>query len=221
MPFSQLGLHSALVKAVTELGYQNPTPIQTQAIPCILAGKNVLAAAQTGTGKTASFVLPLLHRFADAPKIRPKRVRTIILTPTRELALQVEQNINQYAKYLSLTAMAMYGGVDAAPQKKRLIEGVDLLIATPGRLLDMYTQRAIRFDEVSVLVLDEADRMLDMGFIEDINSIIEKLPEQRQNLLFSATLSKQVKALAKTAIPDAIEIEISRPNMVQPNWLVN
>lgn len=212
MQFSQLGLHSALVKAVTELGYQNPTPIQTQAIPSILAGKNVLAAAQTGTGKTASFVLPLLHRFADAPKIRPKRVRSIILTPTRELALQVEQNINQYAKYLPLTAMAMYGGVDAAPQKKRLIEGVDLLIATPGRLLDMYTQRAIRFDEVSVLVLDEADRMLDMGFIEDINSIIEKLPEQRQNLLFSATLSKQVKALAKTAIPDAIEIEISRKN---------
>ncbi|MEL4273877.1 DEAD/DEAH box helicase [Shewanella xiamenensis] len=212
MPFTQLGLHSALIKAVTELGYQSPTPIQAQAIPSILAGKNVLAAAQTGTGKTASFVLPLLHRFADTPKIRPKRVRTIILTPTRELALQVEQNINQYAKYLPLTAMAMYGGVDAAPQKKRLIEGVDLLVATPGRLLDMYTQRAIRFDEVSVLVLDEADRMLDMGFIEDINSIIEKLPEQRQNLLFSATLSKQVKALAKTAIPDAIEIEISRKN---------
>ncbi|MEL4428912.1 DEAD/DEAH box helicase [Shewanella mangrovisoli] len=210
MPFSQLGLHSALVKAVTELGYTNPTPIQTKAIPSILAGKNVLAAAQTGTGKTASFVLPLLHRFTDAPKIRPKRVRAIILTPTRELALQVEGNINQYAKYLPLTAMAMYGGVDAAPQKKRLIEGVDLLVATPGRLLDMYTQRAIRFDEVSVLVLDEADRMLDMGFIEDINSIIEKLPEQRQNLLFSATLSKQVKALAKSAIPDAIEIEISR-----------
>lgn len=117
MPFTQLGLHSALIKAVTELGYQSPTPIQAQAIPSILAGKNVLAAAQTGTGKTASFVLPLLHRFADAPKIRPKRVRTIILTPTRELALQVEQNINQYAKYLPLTAMAMYGGVDAAPQK--------------------------------------------------------------------------------------------------------
>lgn len=119
-------------------------------------------------------------------------MRAIILTP-RELALQVEENINQYAKYLPLTAMAMYGGVDAAPQKKRLIEGVDLLVATPGRLLDMYTQRAIRFDEVSVLVLDEADRMLDMGFIEDINSIIEKLPEQRQNLLFSATLSKQLR----------------------------
>ncbi|QYJ77479.1 DEAD/DEAH box helicase [Shewanella acanthi] len=222
MPFSQLGLNSAIVKAVTELGYSKPTAIQTKAIPVILSGKNVLAAAQTGTGKTASFVLPLLERFAESPKIRPKRVRAIILTPTRELALQVEANINQYAKHLPLTGMAMYGGVDSAPQKRRLIEGVDLLVATPGRLLDMYTQRAIRFDEVSVLVLDEADRMLDMGFIEDINSIIEKLPEDRQNLLFSATLSKQVRALARTTITDAIEIDVSKNSQTAPKieqWL--
>ncbi|MGL4448879.1 MAG: DEAD/DEAH box helicase [Shewanella sp.] len=210
MPFSKLGLSDPIVKAITELGYVNPTPIQAKAIPVILSGQNVLGAAQTGTGKTASFVLPLLERFANCPKIRPKRVRAIILTPTRELALQVEQNITQYAKYLPLSAMAMYGGVDATPQKKRLIEGIDILVATPGRLLDMYTQRAIHFDEVSVLILDEADRMLDMGFIDEINKIIEKLPHERQNLLFSATLSKQVRALAKTAVNHPIEIEISK-----------
>ncbi|MGL4516983.1 MAG: DEAD/DEAH box helicase, partial [Shewanella sp.] len=126
MPFSKLGLSDPIVKAITELGYVNPTPIQAKAIPVILSGQNVLGAAQTGTGKTASFVLPLLERFANCPKIRPKRVRAIILTPTRELALQVEQNITQYAKYLPLSAMAMYGGVDATPQKKRLIEGIDI-----------------------------------------------------------------------------------------------
>lgn len=222
MPFSKLGLSDPIVKAITELGYASPTPIQTKAIPVILSGKNVLGAAQTGTGKTASFVLPLLQMFADAPKIRPKRVRAIILTPTRELAVQVEENIRQYAKYLPLTSMAMYGGVDAAPQKKKLIEGVDILVATPGRLLDMYTQRAIHFDELSVLVLDEADRMLDMGFIEDINKIIEKLPTQRQNLLFSATLSKQVRVLAKTAVENPVEIEIARNAATAPQidqWL--
>jgi len=222
MPFSKLGLSEPIVKAITELGYSTPTPIQAKAIPVILSGRNVLGAAQTGTGKTASFVLPLLQMFADSPKIRPKRVRAIILTPTRELAVQVEDNISQYAKYLPLTSMAMYGGVDATPQKKRLIEGVDILVATPGRLLDMYTQRAIHFDELSVLVLDEADRMLDMGFIEDINKIIEKLPPQRQNLLFSATLSKQVRVLAKTAVENPIEIEIARNAATAPQidqWL--
>ncbi|MGL6013340.1 MAG: DEAD/DEAH box helicase, partial [Shewanella oncorhynchi] len=190
MPFSKLGLSDPILRAITELGYSQPTPIQEKAIPVILKGKNLLAGAQTGTGKTASFVLPILQMFAEMPKIRAKRVRALILTPTRELAVQVEDNIAKYAKYLPLTSMAMYGGVDATPQKQRLIEGVDILVATPGRLLDMYTQRAIHFDEISVLVLDEADRMLDMGFIEDINKIIERLPTERQNLLFSATLSK-------------------------------
>ncbi|KFZ38977.1 DEAD/DEAH box helicase [Shewanella mangrovi] len=223
MSFAALGLRESIVSALTELGYAQPTPIQQRAIPVVLQGKNLLAAAQTGTGKTASFVLPLLERFADCDKIRPKRVRAIILTPTRELAVQVHDNISSYAKHLNLTSMAMYGGVAEAPQKQRLIEGVDILVATPGRLLDMYTQRAIRFDETSVLVLDEADRMLDMGFIEAINKIIERLPEDRQNLLFSATLSNQVRALAKTAVIDPVEIEISRNKATAPKieqWLV-
>ncbi|MCU7974123.1 DEAD/DEAH box helicase [Shewanella sp. SW36] len=223
MPFSKLGLSDPILRAITELGYSQPTPIQEKAIPVILKGKNLLAGAQTGTGKTASFVLPILQMFAEMPKIRAKRVRALILTPTRELAVQVEDNIAKYAKYLPLTSMAMYGGVDSAPQKQRLIEGVDILVATPGRLLDMYTQRAIHFDEISVLVLDEADRMLDMGFIEDINKIIERLPTERQNLLFSATLSKQVRFLAKTAVENPVEIEIARDSANAPQidqWLI-
>ncbi|QSX33138.1 DEAD/DEAH box helicase [Shewanella avicenniae] len=223
MSFASLGLRDSIVSALTELGYSQPTPIQQKAIPVVLEGKNLLAAAQTGTGKTASFVLPLLQRFADCAPIRPKRVRAIILTPTRELALQVHDNIVRYAKHLKLTSMAMYGGVDEAPQKQRLIEGVDILVATPGRLLDMYTQRAIHFDETSVLVLDEADRMLDMGFIDAINKIIERLPEQRQNLLFSATLSNQVRGLAKTVVFDPVEIELTRSKANAPKieqWLV-
>jgi ATP-dependent RNA helicase RhlE len=209
MLFSTLKLSDPIVKAVTELGYQAPTPIQEQAIPVILAGKNLIAAAQTGTGKTAGFVLPILQNLLDAPAVRAKRIRVLILTPTRELAIQVENNIAQYGKYLPLKSMAMYGGVDSEPQKQRLIEGVDILVATPGRLLDMYTRRAIHFDELEVLVIDEADRMLDMGFLPDINKIVERLPLQRQNLLFSATLSDQVRFLAKTAITDAVEIAIS------------
>lgn len=209
MPFSTLGLSDPILQALNELGYTAPTPIQEKAIPIILKGHNLIAAAQTGTGKTASFVLPLLKLLDDGTQVRPKRIRALILTPTRELAVQVEDNIAKYSKYLSLTSMAMYGGVDSAPHKKRLIEGVDILVATPGRLLDMYTQRAVHFDELTHLVLDEADRMLDMGFIEDINKIIDKLPQDRQNLLFSATLSPQVRFLAKTAVEHAKEISIS------------
>ena len=208
MPFSKLGLSTPIVQAVTELGYQQPTPIQQKAIPAILSGRNVIAAAQTGTGKTASFVLPILQILKDAPPVRAKRVRALIMTPTRELAIQVNENIQQYNKHLNLVSLAMYGGVDDQPQKDALIEGVDILVATPGRLLDMYTQRAIHFDEIEILVLDEADRMLDMGFINDINKIIERLPEQRQNLLFSATMSQQVRKLAKTAIEHAVQITI-------------
>lgn len=216
MPFSTLGLSDPIVQAVAEQGYQTPTPIQQQAIPVILAGKNLIAAAQTGTGKTASFVLPILENLLDAPAVRAKRIRALILTPTRELAVQVEENIARYGKYLHLTSLAMYGGVDSAPQKQRLIEGVDILVATPGRLLDMYTQRAIHFDELEVLVLDEADRMLDMGFIADINKIVERLPLKRQNLVFSATLSDQVRFLAKTAIEDAVEIAIAADEQTTP-----
>ncbi|MGF1768811.1 DEAD/DEAH box helicase [Enterovibrio makurazakiensis] len=206
MPFSKLGLSLPIVSAVTELGYQTPTSIQEKAIPVILRGENLLAAAQTGTGKTASFVLPILEMLKGGETQRKKRVRALILAPTRELVAQVEKNAEQYAKNLSLTTMAMYGGKEIAAQKQRLIEGVDILVATPGRLLDMYAQRAVHFDEIEILVLDEADRMLDMGFIEDINKIIERLPVERQNLLFSATLSDKIRWLAKTAVPNPVEI---------------
>ncbi len=222
MSFSKLGLSTPLVTALSELGYNTPTPIQEQAIPVILKGKNLLAAAQTGTGKTASFALPILEQLSSGKTQRAKRIRALILTPTRELALQVSDNIEKYAKNLELTTMAMYGGIEIQPQKKRLIEGVDVLVATPGRLLDMVHQRAVYFDELEVLVIDEADRMLDMGFIEDINDIIERLPYDRQNLLFSATLSKQVRVLAKTAIDHPVEITIKPDESQTPKieqWL--
>ncbi|MGO2383992.1 MAG: DEAD/DEAH box helicase, partial [Halomonas sp.] len=184
MSFAKLGLSSPLVQAITELGYKAPTPIQEQAIPAILSGNDLIATAQTGTGKTAAFVLPLLERFTTAGTLRGKRIRALILVPTRELAVQVEASVAQYAKHLHLTSMAVYGGVDSEPQKQRLIEGVDILVATPGRLLDLAHQRALHFDELKAMVLDEADRMVDMGFVDDINKIIERLPENRQNLLF-------------------------------------
>ncbi|MBU1295112.1 MAG: DEAD/DEAH box helicase [Gammaproteobacteria bacterium] len=196
MPFAKLGLSSPLVKAITELGYKTPTPVQKQAIPIILSGKDLIATAQTGTGKTAAFVLPLLERFTKAGTLRGKRIRVLILVPTRELAVQVEASVAQYAKHTKLTSMAVYGGVDTEAQKERLIEGVDILVATPGRLLDLAHQRALHFDELKVMVLDEADRMVDMGFVGDINKIMERLPENRQNLLFSATMTDDVRALA-------------------------
>ncbi|QIR14535.1 DEAD/DEAH box helicase [Shewanella aestuarii] len=216
MSFDSLGLNLAIVQNLVAVGYQQPTPIQQQAIPLILNGKNVIAAAQTGTGKTASFVLPILNKLASGETQRKKRMRALILAPTRELASQVQQNIERYATGLNLKSMAMYGGVDSAPQKKALIEGIDIVVATPGRLLDLYTQRALHFDELEVLVLDEADRMLDMGFIEDINKILEKLPEARQNLLFSATLSNQVRVLAKTAVRNAVEITLNKQASSKP-----
>jgi len=234
--FSSLGLSEPITNALTELGYNTPTPIQKQAIPVILSGKDLIAAAQTGTGKTASFVLPLLEQLAQKRTqktahlhsannrtLRGKRIRALILTPTRELAVQVEANIAQYSKNLKLTSMAMYGGIDSAPQKQALIWGVDILVATPGRLLDMAHQRALHFDELTTLVLDEADRMLDMGFIDDINKIMDRLPKQRQNLLFSATISADVRALAKRTINNAVEITIATNHASKPKidqWLV-
>ena len=186
-------------------------------------GRDLLAASQTGTGKTASFVLPILQKLTGERKRRAKRLRVLVLVPTRELAIQVENTIRQYGKYLSLRSMVMVGGVDSAPQKQGLIDGLDILVATPGRLLDMAHQRALYFDELEVLILDEADRMLDMGFIGDINKIIERLPTQRQNLLFSATLSDEIRLLAKTAINDPIEISINATNATAPKisqWLI-
>jgi len=209
MPFSKLGLSDPILKAVADMGYTEPTAIQKQAIPLILSGKDLVAGAQTGTGKTASFVLPVLERFNIDRTLRGKRIRALILTPTRELAVQVEASVAQYGKYLNLSSMAMYGGVDSESQKQRLLEGVDILVATPGRLLDMAHQRALHFDELEVLVLDEADRMLDMGFIDDINKIIDRLPRERQSLLFSATLTDDVRFLANTVKDDAQQISIS------------
>jgi ATP-dependent RNA helicase RhlE len=200
MSFSKLGLSAPIVKAVADLGYTKPTPIQKESIPAVLSGKNILGTSQTGTGKTASFVLPMLEKLSSHKKqdeiLRGKRIRALILTPTRELAVQIEESVAQYSKYLDLSSMALYGGVDAEPQKERLIEGVEILVATPGRLLDLVHQRAVYFDEVEMLVLDEADRMLDMGFIDDISKIIERLPFDRQNLLFSATINEDVRKLA-------------------------
>ncbi|MCG3721013.1 DEAD/DEAH box helicase [Vibrio cincinnatiensis] len=223
MSFTQLGLSEALIQSVSELGYQKPTTIQRKAIPVILQGLDLIAAAQTGTGKTASFVLPILHKLQNSTTQRKKRIRALILVPTRELAIQVAKNAEQYAKYTGLTTLAMFGGVDEQAQKQHLIEGVDLLVATPGRLLDMYGQRAVHFDEVEMVVLDEADRMLDMGFIEPINKIIDRLPRDAQFLLFSATLSHKVRDLAKTAVTDPYEISIAANQASKTNieqWLI-
>ncbi|KZY30611.1 MULTISPECIES: DEAD/DEAH box helicase [unclassified Oleiphilus] len=209
MPFSKLGLSDPILKAITDKGYTEPSPIQCKAIPAIIAGRDVVAASQTGTGKTASFVLPLLEKLNVPYNYRGKRIRALIITPTRELTEQIEANITQYGKYLNLKSMAMYGGIAAEPQKKRLIEGVDILVATPGRLLEMVYDRAVHFDELEVLILDEADRMLNMGFIDEINKIIDRLPSERQSLLFSATLTDDVRFLAKTVKDEALEIAIS------------
>lgn len=222
MSFSKLGLSESLLQAIADRGYVTPTPIQEQAIPAVLAGKDLIATAQTGTGKTASFVLPIVERIAGR-KLRGKRIRALILVPTRELAVQVADNVTCYARHSGISCLAMYGGSDMASQKQQLIDGVDIVAATPGRLLDMAHQRALHFDELEYLVLDEADRMLDMGFIGDINKIIERLPAERQNLLFSATISASVKQLIKTTIFHAVEISLGGDDVNKPDisqWLV-
>ncbi|MDA1291475.1 MAG: DEAD/DEAH box helicase [Proteobacteria bacterium] len=228
MPFLKLGLCDPIVQAIEELGYTTPTPIQKQAIPIIISGKDLIATAQTGTGKTAAFVLPLLTLFNKERCLRGKRIRALILTPTRELAVQVAANVAQYSKYVNLSSMAVYGGVDSEPQRQHLIKGIDILVATPGRLLDLAHQRALHFDELEVLVLDEADRMVDMGFADDIKRIIERLPADRQNLLFSATVNNGVRIFAdyfsasKMGRP-AVEISISPEATTAPNidqWLI-
>ena len=164
MPFSKLGLSNPIVKAIKELGYFNPTPIQKRSIPIVLSGRDLVATAQTGTGKTAAFVLPLLEQLNNKEQVRAKSIRALILAPTRELSIQVAENVAEYSKNLNLSSMVAYGGVDTAPQAERLLEGVDIFVATPGRLLDLAYQRAVYFDDVEILVLDEADRMMDMGF---------------------------------------------------------
>lgn len=226
--FAKLQLSPLVLQQITAVGYAKATPIQSQAIPVVLSGRNMIAVAQTGTGKTASFVLPLLEQLYTRYKkkslpLRAKRIRVLILVPTRELTKQIQKSIQQFGQHLNVTSMAMCGGVDAQEQKQQLIWGVDIVIATPGRLLDMMHQRALHFDELDSLVLDEADKMLDMGFLDDINKIIDRLPKARQNLLFSATVSDSIRNLAKRAIYKPVEITISSSKAVQPQisqWLV-
>ena len=216
MSFSTFGLSDEIIRAVTERGYTVPTPIQTQAIPAVLAGGDLLAGAQTGTGKTAGFTLPILHRLSDKsvkgpPSARPP-IRALILVPTRELAAQVEESVRGYGKYLKLSSMIMIGGVNINPQITRLKSRVDILVATPGRLLDHVQQKTLSLSHVEILVLDEADRMLDMGFIRDIKKILALLPKQRQNLLFSATFSDGIQALADNLLNKPVMIEVARRN---------
>ena len=216
MSFAKLGLSAELVRAVAEHGYTVPTPIQTQAIPAVLAGGDLLAGAQTGTGKTAGFVLPILQRLmthgvaAHAGGRRP--VRVLILTPTRELAAQVAESVRVYGKYAKQVCAVVYGGVGIQPQITQLRRGVDILVATPGRLIDLHGQRCVDLSRVEILVLDEADRMLDMGFIRDIRRILAMLPKNRQNLLFSATFSDEIRSLADTLLDRPAMIEVARRN---------
>jgi len=198
MSFNDLGLSAELLRAVSDQGYSNPTPIQAKAIPIILQGLDVLAGAQTGTGKTAGFTLPLLQRLSGKKPTDNNRrpVRALVLTPTRELAAQVAESVVTYGKHLPLKSGVIFGGVNINPQISMLRRGVDILIATPGRLLDHVNQRTLDLSQVEILVLDEADRMLDMGFIHDIRKVLALLPKQRQNLLFSATFSDEIKRLA-------------------------
>ncbi len=212
MKFETLGLSEELLRAVRATGYTSPTPIQAQAIPAILEGHDVMAAAQTGTGKTAGFTLPLLQRLSNKPPVKSNRTRALVLTPTRELAAQVQESVVTYGKYMKLHSAVVFGGVKINPQMMKLRRGVDVLVATPGRLLDLYQQNAIRFNDIEILVLDEADRMLDMGFIHDIKKIMSLLPKQRQNLMFSATFSKDIRQLAKGIIHDPVEISVSPRN---------
>ncbi|MBP7847510.1 MAG: DEAD/DEAH box helicase [Burkholderiales bacterium] len=216
MSFSKLGLATEIVRAVTEFGYTEPTAIQEQAIPAILAGGDILAGAQTGSGKTAAFTLPILHMLADKSvkgqsEGRPP-IRALILVPTRELAAQVEECIIDYGKHLKLTSMVMIGGVSINPQIKALRSRVDILVATPGRLLDHISQGTLSLSQVQTLILDEADRMLDMGFIRDIKKILALLPKKRQTLLFSATFSPEIKTLAAQFLNDPVLIQASTPN---------
>jgi len=212
MSFASLGLIEPLVRAVTERGYTQPTPIQAQAIPAVLGGGDLMAGAQTGTGKTAGFTLPILQRLSATPAPKKGAIRALILTPTRELAAQVEESVRHYGAHLPLKSMMMFGGVSINPQIKELRSGVDILVATPGRLLDHVQQKTIDLSHVEILVLDEADRMLDMGFIRDIKKVLALLPRQRQNLLFSATFSDEIKVLADGLLNKPAMIEVAPRN---------
>ena len=211
MSFKELGLNKPIVRAVAEQGYENPTLVQEQTIPIVIEGKDIIASAQTGTGKTAAFALPILQNLfdkQDASK-RGKKIRALIVSPTRELAIQIEENFKKYSRYTNLRTGIVYGGVSFEPQKDVLRKGIDILIATPGRLLDLHKQDALHLDFVETLVLDEADLMLDMGFIDDISKIEYLCPKEKQQLLFSATMPYKVVELAKSVLKDPVKIEVA------------
>ena len=212
MKFNELGLIPSILKAVNKKGYIEPSPIQEKAIPLILKRKDVLASAQTGTGKTAGFTLPLLQILSKNINSSHKKIRALILTPTRELAAQIHENVVEYSTYINLRSAVIFGGVNQKPQVSKIRNGIDILIATPGRLLDLENQRLLSLSNIEILVLDEADRMLDMGFQRDINKIMNLLPRHRQNLLFSATFSKEIKRLAKGILNEPTLIETSPEN---------
>jgi len=212
MSFQSLGLSKALLKAINNQGYTAPSPIQEKAIPLILKGKDILASAQTGTGKTAGFTLPMLQRLSQGQSQKRRKVRALIITPTRELAAQVHANVKSYSEFLNIQSTVIFGGVNQRPQVATLKRGVDVLIATPGRLLDLQNQGFLSLSNVEILVLDEADRMLDMGFLRDIKRIISLLPSKTQNLLFSATFSKDIKKLATEFLYQPAIVEVSPEN---------
>lgn len=213
MSFNSLGLSQALLKAVAKKGYTTPSPIQVKAIPHILSGKDILASAQTGTGKTAGFTLPLLHILSENPKDKYRPIRALILTPTRELAAQVYANVKEYGEFVNLRSAVIFGGVNQKPQAATLRQGIDILVATPGRLLDLENQGILSLKRVEILVLDEADRMLDMGFLRDIERIMKMMPAQRQNLMFSATFSKDIRKLAHGILKHPVTVEATPEKM--------
>ena len=212
MTFKTLGLTDALLKAISKKGYTEPSPIQAKAIPPILEGKDVLASAQTGTGKTAGFTLPMLQLLSQEPPLRKRPVRALILTPTRELAAQVFENVKEYSEFLDIRSSVIFGGVNQNPQVRQLKQGVDVLIATPGRLLDLQGQGLLSLSKIEFFVLDEADRMLDMGFLRDIERVMKLIPEKRQNLMFSATFSKDIKKLAHGILNRPVQVEATPEN---------
>ena len=212
MSFSILGLSPQILEAIEAQGYSEPTPIQKKSIPIVLDGKDLMGAAQTGTGKTAGFTLPILERLSNGKSPSSNHVRTLILTPTRELAAQVHDSVKTYGQNLQLSSIVVFGGVGIGPQMQKLRKGIDILVATPGRLLDLHSKNAVHFDELEVLVLDEADRMLDMGFIHDIKRIIKLLPKKRQTLMFSATFSEDIRKLAKGLVYQPVEISVTPRN---------
>lgn len=213
MTFAELGLAAPLLQALETLGYATPTPIQAQAIPPVLAGRDLMAAAQTGTGKTAAFALPLLHKLAaDEGKVGSNCIRALVLVPTRELAEQVNASFRQYGEHLGVSTYAAYGGVSINPQMMRMRRGVDVLVATPGRLLDLFRQNAVKFKQVETLVLDEADRMLDLGFSAELDTVFAALPRKRQTLLFSATFSDVIRSMVKARLRDPLSVEVSPRN---------